>query len=150
VALSGSHAFSLAFRPNLSQTLKKETCSFNGLLYFRGKKIVCGMYITNVERPARMMLIISRPPSQCIILFLFTCISYKQIPSPHGSLLYRFSEPFFLLTALPDPFSAVVFTFSRTSKSSAPELLAGVSSASRSESSSSVSFFLRKRLVTVL
>lgn len=64
-------------------------------------------------------------------------------------ILYRLGVPFFLLTAFAVPFSAVVLTLSRTSKSSAPELLAGVSSASTSESSSEVSFFFKNRLVRV-
>lgn len=56
---------------------------------------------------------------------------------------------FFLRTALPLPFGAVVLTFSRTSKSSAPEELDGASSSSMSESES-VDGLERKRDMALL
>jgi hypothetical protein len=112
----------------------------------------------NASLPRRRVTLGNNPyPYLCPIRHLAALFLYTHIFSilhflhlvsyiPPKRQFYRPLLPFFLLTALPVPFCAVVLIFSRTSKSSAPELLEGTSSSEISDSSSSADFLTKRPL----
>lgn len=88
----------------------------------------------------------------CFRLILQKCpiqTSYICLKTSTYRQLYRPLVLFFLLTALPFPFGAVVLLFSRTSKSSAPDELDGAHSSSSISDSESVAGLGKKREVAL-